>query len=72
MRFTVSDNDMANRYEQTMLVISTLKHFGYDESKISLDVRQGTHCKYTYPDQRNDKGESLFGEMVYDLISSVK
>ncbi len=72
MRFTVSDNDMKNRYEQTMLVVSTLKHFEYDESKISLDVRHGTHCKYTYPDQRNEQGESLFGEMICDFISSVK
>ena len=29
MRFIVSDNDMTNRYEQTMLVLSTLSHFGY-------------------------------------------
>ena len=28
MRFVVSDNDMKNRYEQTMLMLSTLSHFG--------------------------------------------
>lgn len=72
MRFIVSDNDMTNRFEQTMLVLSTLKHFKYDESKISHVVMHGTHCKYTYPDQLNAKGESLFGEMIYDFISSVK
>ena len=27
MRFVVSDNDMNNRYEQTMLMLSTLSHF---------------------------------------------
>ena len=70
MRFTVSDNDMVNRYEQTMLVLSTLKHFGYDMSKVSLDVRNGTHCHYTYPDKRTPEGESLLGAMVYDFIAA--
>lgn len=71
MRFTVSDKDMQNRLEQTELVLSTLRHFGYDMSKISLDLRHGTHCHYTYPDKRNAQGESLFGEMIYNFISSV-
>ena len=44
MAFLVSDDDMKNRYEQTMLVISTMKHFGYDESKYYLKVLPGTHC----------------------------
>ena len=30
MLFIVSDNDMKNRYEQTMVLISTLEHFEYD------------------------------------------
>ena len=47
MVFIVSDNDMENRYEQTQLVMSTLKHFRYDESKYYLEVRNGTHCHYT-------------------------
>ncbi|MEE0927996.1 MAG: hypothetical protein UIG59_02285, partial [Acutalibacteraceae bacterium] len=68
---TVSDKDMQNRLEQTELVLSTLRHFGYDMSKISLDLRHGTHCHYTYPDKRNAQGESLFGEMIYNFISSV-
>ena len=72
MRFIVSDNDMKNRFEQTMLVLSTLKHFEYDQSKISHVVMHGTHCKYTCPDQKNDRGESLFGEMIFDFISTVK
>ncbi len=72
MRFIVSDNDMKNRYEQTMLVLSTLKHFGYDQEKISHRVCHGTHCKYAHPDQLNEKGESLYGEMIYDFISTVK
>ena len=30
MHFIVSDNDMQNRYEQTLLLVSTLKHFGHN------------------------------------------
>ncbi len=47
MVFIVSDNDMENRYEQTMLVMSTLKHFRYDESKYYCEVEHGGHCHYT-------------------------
>ena len=71
MRLTVSDKDMANRLEQTELVLSTLRHFGYDMEKVSMDLRHGTHCHYTYPKQRNDKGESLFGEMIYEFVAWV-
>lgn len=71
MRFIVSDNDMKNRYEQTMLVLSTLKHFEYDQSKISLELRHGTHTHYTKPDMKTAEGESLYGEMIYSFIQSV-
>ena len=47
MIFIVSDNDMINRYEQTQLTISTLKHFGYDERKIQYRLMHGTHCQYS-------------------------
>ena len=30
MLFIVADQDMENRYEQTVLVLSTMDHFGYD------------------------------------------
>lgn len=46
MAFIVSDNDMKNRYEQTMLVLGTLKHFGYDMNKVMLKVMHGTHTHY--------------------------
>ena len=60
MLFIVSDNDMANRYEQTQLVLSTMKHFGYDESKICYKLMHGTHCHYSYKPE--------LGEIVYDFI----
>ena len=64
MRFIISDNDMPSRYEQTMLMLSTLKHFGYtgyDHKLIS-----GTHCAYFTALDQN--GESVIGSMILDFI----
>ena len=65
MRFIVSDDDMKNRYEQTVLVQSTLDHFGY--KNFDLVVMNGRHCKYVR--QIDDNGESVFGQMVFDFVS---
>lgn len=65
MRFVVSDNDMENRYEQTMLMLSTLSHFGYQN--YDHIVMHGEHCEYCVNFDEN--GESVFGKMVYDFIS---
>ena len=64
MRFVVSDNDMKNRYEQTMLILSTLSHFGYQ----SFDhiVMNGKHCEYC--SKTDENGESVFGKMIYDFV----
>ena len=58
MLFTVSDNDMKNRYEQTVLVMSTMKHFGH-EDKTEMKLFHGTHCQYH--NQSNENGENLLG-----------
>lgn len=66
MLFVVSDNDIENRYEQTMLTINTLKHFGYDMRKVELKVTQGGHCVSL---SRNDnEGDNLFAKIVYGFI----
>ena len=44
MRFVVSDNDMTGRYEQTMLMLKTLEHFGYKH--FDHCVAHGGHCHY--------------------------
>ncbi|MBQ9856976.1 MAG: alpha/beta hydrolase fold domain-containing protein, partial [Clostridia bacterium] len=67
--FIVSDDDMENRYEQTMLVLSTLKHFRYDESKITLTVMHGKHCAYDY--KVDEAGESVFGKLIYEFIERI-
>lgn len=67
MRFIVSDNDMENRYEQTMLMLSTLRHFGYDN--YDCVVKNGTHCKYVTA--IDEDGDSSFGKMIYDFVGKV-
>lgn len=62
----VSDNDMENRYEQTMLLLSTLKHFRYDTSRTKLVVMHGTHCAYVKA--VDECGDSVFGKLVLDFI----
>lgn len=69
MKFIVSDDDMRNRYEQTMLVISTLKHFGHEEN-VSLTVMNGKHCKYV--GRIDEDGESAFGKIIVPFVKSVK
>ncbi len=67
MQFIVSDNDMPNRLEQTMLMMSVLRNFGYDMDKIGLKVMENTrHCSYNHDVDEN--GESVLGNLVYDFI----
>ena len=69
MRFIVSDQDMANRYEQTMLVLSTLKHFGYTD--FDHVVMHGKHVEYVKKSQADDDCV-IFGEMICDFINKVE
>lgn len=58
--FIVSDNDIKSRYEQTQLMLSTLKHFEYDESKVCYRLMHGGHCEHS--------STATFGEMICDFI----
>ena len=64
MRFVVSDNDMKSRYEQTMLMLSTLSHFGYQN--FDHIVMHGKHCEYC--NKLDNGGESVFAQMIFDFI----
>lgn len=66
MIFIVSDGDMENRYEQTMLVMSTLKHFRYDQNKIKMKIMHGSHCHYVR--MKDDNGESIFGKICEEFF----
>lgn len=65
MLIIVSNNDMQNRYEQTMLLVSTLKHFGHSEN-IQLKIMNGTHCAYV--NAVEPSGESVFGKIAASFI----
>ena len=67
MRFIVSDNDMQNRLEQTMLVLSTMKHFQYEN--YDHIIMNGTHCAYC--EKLDENGVSVFGPMIWDFINKV-
>lgn len=67
MLFIVSDGDMENRYEQTMLVMSTLNHFRYDTDRIKLKIMHGSHCHYV--GQKNENGDSVFGRLCEEFFN---
>lgn len=70
MLFIVSDNDIPGRYEQTKLMIATLKSFHYDQSKILLKEMHGSHCQYCGDTDEN--GENILGHIVYEYITSLE
>ncbi|MBE6572499.1 MAG: hypothetical protein E7656_09660 [Ruminococcaceae bacterium] len=57
---------MINRYEQTLLMISTLSHFGFGSDVVTYSVPRGKHCEHTR--KLDDEGNSVFGLMVSDFL----
>lgn len=70
MLFVVSDNDMQNRLEQTMLTVSTLKHYGHEAPQVQLLLLEGKHCAQDWT--KDETGVNKFGRIVVDYIKSVK
>ncbi len=68
MLFIVSDDDMENRYEQTVLMLSTMKHFGH-AACCTLQVMHGTHCAYCY--STDEAGRSRFAPVINGYINTV-
>ena len=68
MRFIVSDNDIPNRYEQTMMTLATLSNFGF--TRFDHVVIHGNHCEYCA--KVDEDGIGVFGKMVYDFIQSIE
>lgn len=64
MRFLVSDDDMENRYEQTMLAVGALRHFRYENH--SHKILDGKHCSYFY--RTDENGDNLLSKEIYDFI----
>jgi len=67
MLVIVSDNDMQNRYEQTMLLMSTLEHFGCGDLA-TLKLMNGKHCAYCKAYDEN--GRNVFSNMVEEFVKA--
>ena len=65
MLFIVADNDIFGRYEQTMLMINTLNHFGHKE-KVFLEVMQSNHCEYV--GETDENGEGVLGKVILKFL----
>lgn len=63
MLFLVATDDMENRLEQTYLIKSTLKHFGFEGEKYEFRVLEGTHTSY-----KNIRLE----EIVFEFINKME
>ncbi|HHW22419.1 MAG TPA: alpha/beta hydrolase [Clostridiaceae bacterium] len=71
MLIIVAEHDLENRYEQTMLFTSTLKHFNYPQSKVKLIVmKDKTHCQYG--DEVDADGNSVLGCIINDFIHGIE
>ena len=65
MLFIVSDNDMFGRYEQTMLMVKTLEHFGHAD-KVQTQVMNGKHCAYVY--KADEDGEGILAKVILSFL----
>lgn len=71
MEIIVSDNDMPNRYEQTRLLVSTLKHCKADMSRVFYKcVENSGHCEYL--DKRDENGRYIFADMIMEFINKIR
>lgn len=67
MLFLAADSDMENRLEQTNLLLSTMRHFRYDEAKYALSILHATHCSYVSP---KDHPDPRFADLILRFIAS--
>ena len=68
MMLVVADDDMQGRFAQTQLVMATLRHFGYDEAKLSYRLMHGKHCSYNK--QVDENGDAVLGKMIWEWIGA--
>ena len=67
MLFTEASNDLGNRKEQTDLLFSTLKHFGYSFDNIErYTFDDSTHSSYVK--KLDEDGVSVFAPVVYEFM----
>lgn len=67
MQIIVADQDLQNRQEQNTLLISTLKHFGYEGERVEHHVMPDSkHIRYVNTIDEN--GKSKFADIIYDFV----
>ncbi|MBR2048317.1 MAG: alpha/beta hydrolase [Oscillospiraceae bacterium] len=66
MLILIADQDIGNRYEQTLLLVSTLKQFKIPPEDIVLKVMHGLHCQHT--GALDENGESITGRLIDEFI----
>lgn len=66
MLFLVADNDLKSRYEQTLLTLSTLEHYGHNCAQ--LKVMHGGHISHLR--NNNEDGENLLGKEILEFINN--
>lgn len=69
MHFVVSDGDIPCRYEQTRLMIETMRYLGCDMSSVTYELRHGGHCHYMK--QLDSNGESCLGQMILSFVKHI-
>ena len=68
MQIIVSENDIANRYAQTQLLLGTLEALGADMTKVDYRYMEGfRHCQYI--NVQNEAGEFIFAETIRQFIT---
>jgi uncharacterized protein YpmB len=60
---------MASRLEQTELLISTIRHFGYDMKNVTLTMTEGRHVWYVTKTDEN--GNNEFANIIIPFIKSL-
>lgn len=68
MLFIVSDNDMFARYEQTMLMVKTLNHFGHSDN-VFVETMHGSHCEYVY--KLDENGDGVLANVILSFIDKI-
>ena len=71
MVFIFSDNDLKNRYEQTMLLKGALEAFKVPKEKYEfILMRNSTHCSYCK--KHTPDGENFLGVMIEKFINRIQ
>ena len=67
MLFITADNDMPCRYEQNMMMVKNLEHFGYNMSKVAFRLMKG-YSHTAYISAQNPNGGLIYADLIEQFI----